>query len=101
MTNPTAQEVYDFIMNHINSTGISYNRWYVGIATSPRTRLFTDHNVSEQNDKWVYKDAGTDTVARQVEEYIINTHKTQGDTGGGDKSTTFVYAYVITNTTRE
>ena len=101
MTNQTTQEVYDFIMNYINGTGVAYNRWYVGIASDPKARLFTDHNVSEESGQWVYKDAGTEAVARQVEQYIINTHNTQGGTGGGDESTTFVYAYVIINTTRE
>ena len=97
----TAQEVYDFIMRYINNNNRDYSSWYVGIASNPRTRLFTDHNVSKQNGSWVYKNAGSEEIARAVEKYIIENHNTKGDTGGGDNTTTSVYAYLTTNSTKE
>ena len=97
----TAKEVYDSIMQYINSVSTNYPSWYVGIASDPKSRLFNDHKVSETFGKWIFQDTGSEETARTVEKYIIDTHKTKGDTGGGDKTTTSVYAYLITNATIE
>ena len=97
----SAQDVYNYVMSYINGTGVGHSYWYVGIATNPKDRLFKDHNVSEKSGIWVYTNAGSENAARQVEKFIIDTHRTKGDTGGGDESTTYVYAYVITQNTVE
>lgn len=67
--------------------------WYIGIASDPRQRLFNNHNVNEKSDGWIYREAFNSDSARQVETYFIDTLKTSGDTGGGDSTTKFVYAY--------
>ena len=97
----SAQEVYNEIMDYINNTGVNYNNWYVGIAANSEARLFSDHNVSKNNGQWVYIEALDEDTARKVEKFIITTHKTKGGSGGGDASTINVYAYVITDSTRE
>jgi len=83
----------------VNRNGGNYPRWYCGIAAKPRDRLFEDHNVDEKKGTWIYRDAGTETAAREVEEYF---HKKgcQGS-GGGGKNPHYVYAYKITSTTHE
>lgn len=74
--------------------------WYVGIATDPRTRLFTDHNVDQKNGIWIYEQATSDSVAREVEQAYLDTGH-DGGSGGGDESSIFVYAYVkLQGTTR-
>ena len=98
---PTNQEIYNAILKHMDDSGVAYANWYVGIATDPRARLFTDHNVDEAGGTWIFRDAGSDGNARAIEKFIIDTHKTKGDTGGGDTTTRYVYAYVITGTTKE
>jgi predicted GIY-YIG superfamily endonuclease len=100
MQETVAQRVYREIMAHMSNSGTPPSRWYVGITSDPRKRLFTDHNVSK-DDHYIYLDAESETTARLIEAFIINEHHTKGDLGGGDKSTTFVYAYVITNHTRQ
>ena len=97
----TAQEIYDAIMKYIDDSGIAYNNWYVGIASSPKDRLFTDHNVNEAGGHWIYQDAGSQAAARKIEKFILDTHSTQGGKGGGDETTTWVYAYAITPQTTE
>lgn len=94
--NQIAQE----IDNHIRKCGGGYPGWYVGIASDPRTRLFNDHNVDENNGYWIYHDCGADTSARKVEEYFIGKG-CKGGTGGGDNTSRFVYAYKIRTNTRE
>jgi hypothetical protein len=101
MPTTTSQEVYDYLIAYIQKTGIAYPSWYVGIASDAKARLFTEHNVSQKSGQWAYKDAGSEEAARTVEKHIIETHKTKGYIGGGDKSTTYVYVYVITTTTKQ
>lgn len=88
------------ILAHIQSRGGPFSSWYCGIAASPRDRLFVDHNVDEQNGKWVFRDCGSEAGARAVEKYLLSLG-CEGGGGGGGPDTRFVYAYRITSTTRE
>lgn len=85
---------------HITKCGGGYAGWYCGIASDPRKRLFTDHRVDEKDGSWIYRDLGTDTSARRVEDHFINKGY-KGGGGGGDRATRFAYAYKITWSTRE
>lgn len=96
----TLQEFANQFVNYIQQNGGSPSNWYVGIASDIQQRLFGDHNVS-QNGMFIYDNAQTEENARAVEKYLIESLKTKGDTGGGDNSTTWVYAYLITAQTRE
>lgn len=77
----------------MSNWGGHYSDWYVGIASDPRQRLFNDHNVDEKNDAWIYREAMNSESARAIEDYFINTLGTDGDVGGGDDTSKFVYAY--------
>lgn len=81
------------IKNHIASEGGAYSNWYVGIAKSARERLFEDHKVKEKEDSWIFRKSESDKIARRIEDYFVNTLKTDGNPGGGDENTVFVYAY--------
>jgi len=85
---------------HIRREGGGYSQWYCGIASDPKNRLFNDHNVSEKNGWWIFRDAGSDDAARRVEDYFFRKG-CKGGPGGGYNGTRFVYAYRITSTTRE
>ena len=88
------------IDGYIRNVGGDYPAWYCGIASKPRDRLFVDHNVDEKGGNWIYRDAGADTAARNIEEYFIKKG-CKGGGGGGDSGSRYVYAYKITSTTRE
>lgn len=88
----TTQQAVQDIDNHIRNNGGAYSTWYAGIATYPRARLFTDHGVAEKTDAWIYEDCVTETSARKVEEHFL-AKGCDGDTGGGDSSTKYAYAY--------
>lgn len=96
----TATTVTSEINAHIRSRGGSYSAWYVGIASKPRDRLFVDHNVREQGDVWIFRDAGSATAARQIERHFLALG-CKGGGGGGDNGTRFVYAYKIRPHTQE
>lgn len=81
--------------------GGRYIDWYVGIASDPRQRLFNDHGVNEKSDGWIYREAFNSDSTRLVEDYFVNTLGTSGDTGGGDNTTKFIYAYKKASHTTE
>jgi hypothetical protein len=97
----TRQEIIIEIKFHMDRHGGNYSDWYVGIASNPRDRLFNAHNVDEKNGTWIYREAENSSSARDIEDYFVNTLKTDGGTGGGDYSSRYVYAYKKTFYTNE
>ena len=87
------QEIIDDIDAHIGRYGGGYSTWYVGISKDAKDRLFNGHSVKEKKDTWIYRTASSSQVAREVEDYFVNTLGTDGDTGGGDNNSDMVYAY--------
>ena len=103
----TAQEIRDEIVNYIVASDIPFSNWYVGTASDPYTRLFYDHNVDKEA-YWISKDTGSEECARAIGEFIINTYRTKGTVTAGagdikmwDETAQSVYAYPITETTRQ
>jgi len=93
------QVIINEVNTHIQKEGSGYKTWYVGISRDPRKRLFNDHNVSEKNSWWIWREATSSTVAREIESYFVDNLGTDGGTGGGDYSSKFVYAYKKASTT--
>ena len=97
----TEAELIDEIEGHIENRGGAFSSWYVGIAADARDRLFNDHSVEEEGDKWIFRKATSSSVARTVEKYFIEEKGTKGGPGGGDENSKFVYAYKSQRHTRE
>jgi len=91
--NQKSKNIIGEIDAHMKKSSYQNKDWYVGIASKPTDRLFTDHNVDQKNGIWIYKTAESDTEAREIEKAYLDTGHDGGD-GGGDSSTTYVYAYV-------
>jgi hypothetical protein len=89
------------IKDYIRDCGGAYSDWYVGIASDAKQRLFTDHGVTEKGGVWIYGHCENSEVARDIEDYFVNTLGTKGGPGGGDEDTTFIYAYKTTSDTKE
>lgn len=88
----TVARIIQEIENYIHKYGGGYSRWYVGIASDSRDRLFNDHNVDESNDAWIIRDCGSEAAARKYEKYFLD-RGCDGGTGGGDSATRYAYAY--------
>lgn len=88
----TNQQIINEFLGYMAKTGGLYKEWYVGITNDPQQRLFTEHNVDEQNGNWIHAPADTNLVARSVEDYFLN-QGCDGGSGGGDNSSTTAYAY--------
>lgn len=48
--------------------------------------------MNEKNDTWIYREAEYESVAREIEDYFVNTLGTDGGTGGGNYPDS-VYTY--------
>ena len=100
MANTKAEAIKD-IKDYILNNGGNYSKWYVGIASDVKQRLFNDHAVDEKNGLWAWAQCQDADTAREVEDFFVYTLGTQGGPGGGDDTTKCVYAYKITAITKE
>lgn len=71
---------------HIASSGGSYSEWYVGITNDGDRRVFVEHKVNKDTDKFIICPTDSSDTAREVEDYFTNGKKTDGNPGGGDNS---------------
>lgn len=97
----TGQQVIQEIGKYILDSGIPYSNWYVGITDDTEKRLFVDHRVDRNLFfGWIRRKCFDADMARNVEDYFVKLG-TRGDTGGGNESSVYVYAYRITNLTAQ
>lgn len=87
------QEIINDINAYMQKGGGEYRSWYVGVSKDARDRLFNGHQVKENGDWWIYSQASSSQVAREVEDYYVNRLRTDGGPGGGDNTADYVYAY--------
>jgi hypothetical protein len=85
---------------HMQKSGIVNSGWYVGITSDVEDRLFGYHQVPKQNHWFIYCRAINSDEARAIET-AYHRAGCKGDSGGGDRTATYVYAYVITQITVE
>ena len=96
----TAQQIVDAVASYIRTRGGQFSVWYCGIASDPNDCLLNRHNAGARECHAGYWDCGNDTVARQVEKAFVDAG-CKGGGGGGDRTTKYLYVYVITAQTRE
>lgn len=92
-TTKTKEEIINDLDSYIKDGGGGYPAWYVGIASDARDRLFSDHGVKEKGDLWICRQTSFSGVAREIEDYFVNTLGTDGGTGKGVVLIDMVYAY--------
>ena len=83
------QQIIADIDGHISKGGGGYSAWYVGISSDAKERL-AEHKVKGW---YIIRTATSSQVAREIEDYFVNTLGTDGGTGGGDETADMVYAY--------
>lgn len=90
----TNNQIVADIINHASSEGSGYKNWYCGIAADVHQRLHSDHNVPQGQNVawWIKRNASSEVDARDTERYLLSLGF-DGDTGGGDYQTVYVYAY--------
>lgn len=99
----TREEIIADIDAHLQkSKKYYYSDFYIGITNDIERRLFIEHNVKKEVGAawWITREAINKETAQSVEEYYLDKGM-QGDTGGGNDDSTYVYCYEITSTTKE
>lgn len=92
-------EIINDIDSHLReSTKEYWSDFYIGITNNIERRLFEEHNVNKENDWWIWRKALDKGTAQEVEEYYL-AKGMEGNTGGGNKDTVYVYCYEITENT--
>ena len=97
----TYQEIIDAINAHLQkSFKNKWNDFYVGITDNIDERLHGFHKVPKEGHWYRWCKADSEQIARDVEKYFLEKGM-DGDTGGGDSDTVFVYCYEIGYDTKE
>lgn len=88
------------INTHMNRSGISNRRWYVGITSDIEQCLFRDHGVPKSGYWYIFREAHNADEARVIADAY---HKAgcKGSGGGVNATSTIVYAYVTSAQTKE
>lgn len=94
----TTQQIVNDIKNYVGQD--YYNAWYAGIASDPEDCLFSRHQVNKLNGRWIYRPGDNSQVARDTE-IMLHNSGFDGGPGGGDATTTYVYAYRKTPETKQ
>jgi len=94
------QTIISDIKSYVAKIGNDYSQWYVGVASDPKQRLFKDHAVQQAGGAWIYAPCASSAVAREIEDHFL-ARGMKGGSGGGDASSKYAYAYLITRTTKE
>ena len=95
-----SSEIIAQIDAHMKQSGVPNANWYVGIAADREARLFADHCVDRNKGTWIYRQAATDAATRSIEDAYHAAGCDDGS-GGGDRTSVFVYAYVKTRTAKK
>jgi hypothetical protein len=93
-------EILNDIVFYITSLNMPFSQWYVGIASNPSHRLFSEHNV-EISTSWIYRDAGDLKTARKVKHELVERYNLISGADDDDQRNKYVYAYEITSSTKQ
>ncbi len=86
-------EIIADIQAQIRKAGGDYGAWCVGTAKDSHGTLFTRHETEDLHDGWIYREAFTPGVARDVQEYFVTQCGTDAATSGEEEAGRVVYAY--------
>jgi len=87
-----AQQVYEEVAAHIRKQGYASSDWYCGIASNWQDSLFDDHQVPRKGRAYIACRCFTDEDAREAARALVKIG-CDGEPGGGDQTTVYVYAY--------
>lgn len=73
--------------------------FYAGITDDYKRRLFEEHKL-EQTGIWIACPCDSKETAKKIEKICINSGM-QGDTGGGNEESVWIYCYAITKNSIE
>ena len=88
---PTQEKAISAIEVHMGKFTSPPTNWYIGIANNVRQKLFIEHNVSEQNDKWIYTTLESNDSAKEIKRHFVNIGLQSEDSN--DELGNIIFAY--------
>lgn len=88
----SGDNAFRIIRNLIADVDDHWPDWYVGVTSNWKERLFKQHNVPGKGDEAIFLECGSENDARAAERSLLALG-CDGDEGGGDESSVYVYAY--------
>jgi len=85
-------EIIDKISEHLKTRGGAPGEWFIGISQNVETRLFVNHRVDKENDKWIFIPTNSGQEAKEIRDYFINSMGIDSRPGG-DNEAKMIYAY--------
>jgi hypothetical protein len=90
-------EIIADIGEQIRKGGGDYGAWCVGTAKDSHGTLFARHQTEDFEDGWIYREAFTPGVARDVRDYFVSQCGAAPGASGEDEPGRIVYAYKKTS----
>jgi len=100
MPTKSRSEIIDDIEDFIERNGGAFAEWYVGVAASPKLKLFKLHKLKDKGDVCISRRARDEYEAHEVAEYFRTIRKTKGPAGQPDETCLCVYSYKMKSHTR-
>ncbi len=94
-----SSEAITKISDYITEAGGGLHKWYIGVTANPENRVFDFHNVPKTVGYYIIVPCVSELAARNTEKHFLNEGMDGGD--GGGNNPTHVYAYLVTNDTKE
>ena len=94
-----ASEMVREILVFVDAHGLPRESWYAGVSSTPWARLHDGHGLRINDPRNIW-DAGSETVARQVERELLRLGFDGGTGGGNDIGPKFVYVFLQRSHTR-
>ena len=81
------------IILFIGIQGGTYPRWYVGLTSDWENSLFTEHNVPQEDYRYIIRQCHSNVAARSVKEALLQLG-CDCEIDGDDEKAVYVYAYI-------
>ena len=97
----SANRIIPLVSAHILLNGGIFNEWYVGITKDIEGRVYGFHKVRREDIDTIILEATSKEEAKKAETELLKIRGVDGEEGGGDPESVFVYCYKKNPHTRE
>jgi len=88
----SVQQIKYDVLAYIKEFGGKFDDWFIGISDNPKHALSNYHQVEQEQDIWLCKQALTAHAARTVQSFFLKLH-TDGRVESSAEEPDYVYAY--------
>lgn len=93
-------DAYEKVRGYIEANGGEFGRWFVGVAADPKDRLACEHSFNHQTGRAIVVGTLSMREALAAESALRKGHGCCGWKELPDEAARFVYAFLMTATTR-